>query len=53
MSDPSEQPDEPEQQQAAAADPAQPPVGPLDAQVSDYAFTTTEVGDEIAELPGE
>ncbi|GAQ65294.1 hypothetical protein [Streptomyces scabiei] len=53
MPDPSGQPDEPEQQQAAPAPPPADPQPPPGAELSDYAFTTTEVGDEVEELPDE
>lgn len=56
MPDPSGQPDEPEQRQAAPAPtPAapQPPSLTPGAELSDHAFTMTEVGDEVDELPDE
>jgi hypothetical protein len=54
--DSSAQPDKPEQQQEAPAPPPvalQPPLPPPGAELSDHAFTTTEVGDEVDELPDE
>lgn len=56
MPESSEQPDKPEQQQAAPAPPPaapQPQSPPPGAELSDHAFTTTEVGDEVDELPDE